>query len=60
MSIVNDKYPDFVTDADRSDWDGMSPERRQQYLDAADHVRESYPSEELSVALIGTALTFGG
>lgn len=53
-------YPEFVNEADRHAWDKMSPERQQRYLDAADYVREEYPDEELSVALIGTVLTFGG
>lgn len=53
-------YPDFVTDADRHAWDELTPERKQQYLDAVDYVRTEYPDEELSVALIGTVLSFGG
>lgn len=53
-------YPDFVNDADRHAWDELTPERKQQYLDAVDYVRAEYPDEELSVALIGTVLSFGG
>lgn len=53
-------YPDFVTDADCHAWDELAPERKQQYLNAVDYIREEYPDEELSVALIGTVLAFGG
>ncbi|MGO2045784.1 MAG: hypothetical protein ACTH2X_00935 [Brachybacterium tyrofermentans] len=53
-------YPDFVTENSRHSWDAFTPEQRQQYLDAAEYVREEYPNEELSVALIGTVLAFGG
>lgn len=49
-----------MTDADRHAWDELTPDRKQQYLDAVDYVRAEYPDEELSVALIGTVLSFGG
>lgn len=53
-------YPDFVTDADRHVWDKMPQNEKQKFLDAVDYIREEYPEETLSVALIGTVLTFGG
>lgn len=53
-------YPLFVTTAERRSWDAMSPERRQQYLDAVPYILGEYPGEKMSVALIGTVLTFGG
>lgn len=59
-SDPNATYPDFVTDADRHVWDALSPGRKRQYLDAVDYIRAEHPDEELSVALIGTVLAFGG
>lgn len=59
-SEQNTGYPGFVTEDDRHAWDALSPEDQKQYLDAADYIREEYPGEELSVALIGTVLAFGG
>lgn len=53
-------YRDLVTIADRHAWDELSPEQRKQYPGAVDYVRDEYPDEELSVALIGTAMAFGG
>lgn len=53
-------YPFFVTAADRRSWDAMSPERQQQYLDAVPYLLGEFPGEEMSVAFIGTVLTFGG
>lgn len=58
--ITANEYPDFVTDDDRRAWDAMSPERQQHYLDAVPYIHETYPGEKMSVALIGTVLTFGG
>lgn len=57
---TDDEYPNFVTDADRHAWANMSAERQQQYKDAVPYVLEKYPNEQMSVALIGTVLTFGG
>jgi len=57
---TDDEYPDFVTDADRHAWDAMSLDLQQQYLDAVPYILETYPGEQLSMALIGTVLTFGG
>lgn len=56
----DDSCPDFVGDHDRLAWDRLSPERKQQYLDAVPYIREEYPEEKLSMVLIGTVLTFGG
>lgn len=53
-------YPDFVTEDDRYAWDKLSPERKQEYLNALPYIREEYPDEELSVGMIGTILAVGG
>lgn len=57
---TDDEYPYFVTDADRQAWANMSAERQQQFKDAVPYVLKTYPNEQMSVALIGTVLTFGG
>jgi len=57
----SNRYPNWIThDSDRHAWDSLSPEQREQHLDAVEYIREEYPEEELSVVLVGTVLTFGG
>lgn len=59
MSTQTTNYPDFVTDADRSDWDALSHERQQHYLNMAEYLRKEYPDIPLSMTWIDTAITFG-
>lgn len=59
MTTNDNTYPAFVTENSREEWDSFTAEQKQAYLDVVPYLQREYPDEELSVAMIGTALAFG-
>ena len=54
-------YPFFVDSARaRESWDKLPPEQQQDFLEAVPYIQKEYPSEELTVGMIGTILAVGG